>query len=167
MKHAFVFLMSFMVISSLYSQKCEEKNDPFSGDKLVTYDYKARTVYYELKQGSIFFEMTFTYDGGYKITVAKGSEVSFKFENGEVLKLSSVADSYPKIVGSGSYVYTNYTYRMELSKSDMLKLAESKVSVIRYPDANGNMMDRELKGPYTIYTKHILAGAQCIKEHLQ
>jgi hypothetical protein len=167
MKHAFIFLMSFMVISSLFSQKCEEKKDPFTGDKLVSYDYRSRTIYYELKQGSIFFEMTFGYPGDYKITVAKGSELSFKFENGDMLKLSSVADSYPKTNVSGTTIYTNYTYRMELSKNDLLKLAESKVSLIRYPDANGSMMDWELKGLYKIYTKYMMNGAACIKEHVQ
>jgi len=167
MKHAFIFLMSFMVMSSLFSQKCEEKKDPFSGDRVVTYDYGTRTIYYELKQSTIFFEIKFAYSGDYKVSVPKGSEVSFKFENGEVIKLSTVAETYPKSNVTGSTIYTNYVYRMELTKSEMLKLAESKVSVIRYPDANGGMMDWELKGLNKLYAKYIMAGANCMKEHLQ
>ena len=111
--------------------------------------------------------MTFGYPGDYKVSVAKGSELSYKFENDDILKLLSADESYPKSNVSGSTIYTNYTFRMELSKSDLTKFAESKVVFIRYPDANGSKVDWELKGLYKIYSKYILEGAKCVKEHLE
>ena len=166
MKNTFIFLMSLLLVNSLFSQKCETKKDAFTGDNIFSYDYRSKTIYYELKQGTIYFEMTFGYPGEYNVTVAKGSEISFKFENNEILKSTSIADSYPKTNISGSTVYTNYTYRLELSQSDLLKLATSKVTLIRYPDANGSFVDWELKGLYKIYTKYLMEGAECIKGHL-
>jgi hypothetical protein len=167
MKQFILFLTCFFSLNSIYSQDCEVKKDPFSNEEVVSYDFKKKVVCYESKQGTITLEMLFVYSGDLKIIVPQGSELSFKLENGDIIQQSTIIDASPKTdITSNAVIYTNYTYKIMLTKAEIEKLAGSKVILIRYPDAKGGVMDYEIKGFGKFFSKQLLKGASCIKEHL-
>jgi len=164
-----LFALLLMNFTTLNAQKCKVGKDPITNESVVTFDYGSRAVYFEYKGSTIHLEMRFNYNGVYKVIVPKGTELIFKLENGEIIKLPTITDTPPKTdaatSSSSMYIYTNYCYQMELTKEQVTKLADSKVILLRYPDGQGGTLDYTPKGLGKILTNAINKGANCIKEN--
>jgi hypothetical protein len=152
-----------------FSQKCKVGADPITNEKVASFDFSSRTVFYEYKSGVIHLEMKFTYSGSYKVIVPKETEMIFKLENGEIIKLATISDAPPKTRATATqysaYINTDYSYLVELTKDQVTKLATSKVILIRYPDTQGGSLDYTPKGLGKIYTNVLFKGANCIREN--
>jgi hypothetical protein len=173
MKKIYFFLLSLLLLSftTVYSQKCKVGADPFTGEKVVSFDFSSRVIYYEYKAGITHLEMVFNYNGVLKVIVPKGTELLFKLENGEILKLVTIADAPPKTARANQSQYystsftSDYSYVMEVSKEDVGKLAASKVVLIRYPDTQGGTLDYSPKGLGKKLADVLFKGANCLKEN--
>lgn len=172
MKNNFILilLMSFLTMSG-YSQKCKTEKDPITGVKTSTFMNKYQTLKYIYKGGEdIEFYTTFNYTGEQNSKFGIGSEVIIKLKDGSILNLHSVKDAMPqsKVRANqyGATVYTQYTFAFILDKEQINLLANSKVSFIRYPAADGGYTDIDIKGFGKIYAKKITKGAECMLENL-
>lgn len=166
MKNVLLFLLCFLIFTSVYSQKCEVSKDPFTNETVVSYDFHKKTVYYELKQGAATLEILFAYSGGLKSIIPQGSEIMFKTDKGDIVKQVTLLDSYPKTTVTTQAVYSNYSLKIALSKEDLQKLAASKLDVIRYPDPKGGQTDYDVKGMGKITANQIYKGATCLLGNL-
>src|SRR5690606_38117405 len=109
-----------------FSQKCEVAKDPITGEKMITANYKDRWVYLESKKDQTKFSLLWWFSGALNETVPKGSEVIFKLENDEIIKLTTVTDADPKRNANQVGVFTAYTYEFILDKAVLNKFASSK-----------------------------------------
>ena len=156
-----------MCISIGYSQKCDVKNDPITGEKTCKFMNKQQTLRFEYKGGDIAdFYTTFSYSGEQNTVIPKGSEIIFKFNDGKILKLYSVIDATPqtKVYSSSTTVtvITNYTYAFKMTREEIAMMASSKIDLVRYPAIEGGHMDYDVKGLGKIYANKITNGAECI-----
>lgn len=162
-------LLSMILIANfsyLNAQKCNVTNDEFTKEKIVSYDFNNRVVYYELKNDTIRLEMVFNYNGECNVFIPKGTELLFKLENQEIIKLNTFMDAAPNTNVSGNTVITKYSYKMVISKEQIANLATSKIILLRYPDAKGGYLDYQFKGFGKILSNILLKGAECIKSNL-
>ncbi len=152
------------------AQKCEVTEDPFTNEKVISFNWKNGIVFYELKSDKIKFGITCNYNGDRDVIIEKGHKAFFKFDNGETMELTTCVDSHPdtNISASqyGAAVFTYYTFTFSLSKDQLNKLAVNKTTAVRYPDTNGEYLDVILKGKRNKYTKAVLEGGQCILSNL-
>ncbi|RXQ87176.1 hypothetical protein EO244_16675 [Ancylomarina salipaludis] len=151
---------------SAYSQKCEISKDPFTNEQIVTFNFNKRTILYELKNDTVRFEMKFRYKGEKNVLMAKGASLLYKLENEKSIKLKSVNDSYPN-----SYVYANqvgtaYSLVFNVPREDLEEIANSIITVMRFPDTNGGYVDLVSKGSGKRTFKIIKKGAQCMLDNL-
>jgi hypothetical protein len=164
---ATVLSLFVLAVGSLHAQDCEVKQDPFTNEKTVSYNFKYQALYYELKSGIIKMEMKFHYPGELNVVIPKGTELSYKFDNGEILKLTTVVDANPQTkVASGTNgvaVYTEYSYVFHLTNEELKKLASNLVTYIRFPDTKGAYTDQKMDKKFP---KIIREGAQCILKNL-
>jgi len=164
-------LLMICLLSPALAQKCKIGTDPFSNERTVTFDFMYKTIYYEFKGNAVRMEMKFTYNGALKVIVPAGAEVQYKFENGDMLKLTTIADAAPKTTASASQYsasfYSDYTYAFNLTREEVEKLAASKVILIRYPDTQGGTLDFKPKGFDKKLIDVLYKGANCIKENYE
>jgi len=171
MKKITIFLAALLLMgfSNAFSQKCKVGTDPITNEHSVSFDYANRTVFYEYKGALVNLELKFDYNGVLKVIVPQGTEIIFKLENGEIMKLVTASDAPPKTDASSSMysttIYTNYYYPIQLSKDQVKQLATSKVVLIRYPDTQGGTRDFEPKGLTKKLADVLQKGALCIQEN--
>lgn len=180
-----LLLLSFIVLSNhIYSQKCEIQNDPFSNEEIVSFDYEEKTVYFELKNDKVYFEIRFHYWGERDYTFKEGTEVLLKLEDGNKMALQTIREAQPKIekiTSSTGYLmgfgggmttsrsenFTAYSYTFLLTPSELDKLAESRIEVVRIPDTDeGKYVDLEAKKRTKRKLKAVNKGAICLRESL-
>ncbi len=166
-KISLLLLILFTIdCTQVSAQKCKVAKDPITNETIASFDFKGRMVYYEHKQGKSTLEMRFTYGGQLNVIMEKGTELIFKLENGDILKLLTVSDATPKaqVVASqySAGVITYYSYVMAISKEDMAKLAGSKTILIRFPNGKGGQDDFIPKGRSKKIAGAIQKGAQCM-----
>lgn len=163
--------MLVISVSNVFSQKCKVGKDPFTNEKTVSSDYSHRMIYFESKGDIIQMELKFTYKGSLSTFVPAGTELLFKLENDDILKLAIKEDAPPKKkvntdMAGYNTITSDYSYVMVLTKDELTKLATSKVVLIRYPDAQGGTLDYTPKGLGKILSNEIFKCANCIKENL-
>jgi len=166
-----IFLAFIFATLSSFSQECEVKNDPITGEKTCIFSNKAGTLKYEYKVGGVInFFTTFNYSGEQNFAMPKGSEIIIKLENDSIIRLYSIVEAMPqtRVVANqyGASVYTYYTFAFELTAEQVKTLASSDVVFMRYPAISGGSNDYEVKGFGKIFAKKITKGAQCILENL-
>lgn len=183
MNRNILLLLFFTVLSNnIYSQKCKVQKDPFTNEEFVSFDYEAKTVYFELKDDKIYFEILFHYWGDRDYAFQEGTEVQLKLEDGTKMELKTIRNSQPKIeritsstgyfpgfgggmTSSSSENYTAYSFAFLLSPSDLNKLAESRIEIIRIPDTDeGKYVDLEAKNRTRKKIKAVQKGAGCLRE---
>ncbi|NVN17434.1 hypothetical protein GUA46_03695 [Muricauda sp. HICW] len=176
----FIFFLSIKI----YSQKCKTEQDPFTNEKITSFDFNDKTVYLEIKNDTITFDITFNYWGERDYEFEKKTEVSFKLENGSTIVLTTIKKSEPKIENvtssngfyqgfggimttSSSKNFTAYSFVFLLTESELKKFADSKIELVRIPDTDeGEYVDLKAKGRTKKKIKAIIKGANCIIEQL-
>ncbi|MCZ2846206.1 MAG: hypothetical protein O2U61_06920 [Candidatus Bathyarchaeota archaeon] len=178
-------LLFFIVLSyNTYSQKCEIQKDPFTNEQIVSFDFRAKTVCFQLKNERVFFEIVFHYWGERDHEFKEGTEVLLKLENGNKMGLKTINTSRPKIeqitsssgyfpgygggmTMSSSENFTAYSFTFSLTPTELNKLADSKIEVIRIPDTDeGKYVDLEAKKKTKKKLKAVNKGAICLSENL-
>ncbi|PID67885.1 MAG: hypothetical protein CR968_04380 [Flavobacteriia bacterium] len=177
-----ILILFFLVAVQTYAQRCKVEKDPFSNETITFFDYKAKTVYFKVKNDSITFNVKFNYWGEREYVFDKGTEIRIKFDNGADIALKMVKKAKPiielvtssnaTIIGFyggfnvvSSENFTAYTFTFLLNKDELKKLSESKIDVIRIPDTEeGEYVDLKAKGLTKKKMKAIKKGATCIRE---
>lgn len=174
-----IILLTFCALNS-YSQKCKASNDPFTNEVIVSFDYNRKTVFYELKNDVIRFEVIFNYSGDRNYIFGKNLDFYFKLENGKSIVLKSVNESHPTVEQFNSTIYspmqggvvssksfTAYSFTFNLTKKEVLDFSNSKITIIRVPETGGEgFIDIKAKGRTKNKTKAIKKGATCVLEHI-
>lgn len=163
-KLSYLLLLAMVFsFSTSYAQKCEVSKDPFTNDIVASFDFRNKMLFFEHKNGTTKFGFRIAYGGELNVVMPKGTKISFKLENGETISLTTIDDVAPISQVSSYGVATAYTYIMELNKEEVSKLANIKVTHIRYPDAKGGFIDYESNRKWT---RVIMEGAECMLENL-
>jgi hypothetical protein len=172
MKIFFTLLVLFSI--SLFdgnAQNCQVREDPFTNERVVSFNWKNGVVFYEFKSDEIKFGIKCNYNGEKNVIIEKGNKAFFKLDNGETMELLTCVDATPETqISANQYtaaVYTSYSFIFCLSKDQLGKLAEFKMLAFRYPDTNGEYLDIILKGKKNKYARAVLEGGQCILSNLQ
>ena len=160
---AVLFLFFANSISS-FSQ-CETKEDPFSGKKEVSFDYKNKSIYFSSIDTNILLELKFNYNGELNQYIPEGKDINIKLENDIILNLKTISESSPVSSLVGQLIFSQYTFRMNLTKDELLKLSQSDAIFIRYPDINDSYLDLDLDKSAKKLKKNLRAGAECIAEN--
>lgn len=179
-------ILIILISIKTYSQKCKTDKDPFTDEKITSFDFYDKTVYFEIKNDSIRFNIKFNYWGEREHEFDKASEILIKLENGSKINLKTIKQSKPKIesitsssngpffpgFGGGfnttsSENFTAYSFTFLLNKTELKSLAESKIDIIRIPDTDeGEHIDLKAKGKTKRKIKAIKKGAVCISESI-
>jgi len=164
------YFLSLILFSLFFidgnAQKCQLREDPFTNEKVVSYNWKNGIVFYEQTSDNIKFGIKCNYSGERNVIIEKGNKVIFKLDNGEIIELPTCVDAHPDTQLSASQysasVYTFYSFVFCLSDEQLDKLSKFKVTAVRYPDTNGENLDILLKGKRNKYSKAVLEGGQYI-----
>lgn len=151
---------------SAYSQKCNTSTDPFTNEKIVTFNFNKKTIFYELKNDTVRFEMKFRYKGEKNVILEKGVSLFYKLENGKSIELKSVNDSSPSSYIYANQVVTSYSIIFNVSKEDIKEITNSNITVMRFPNVDGGHVDKVSKGSGKRTFKIIKNGAQCMLNNL-
>ena len=142
------------------------QDDPFTGAKTVSFDFKNKSVYFTLANDSARLEIKFNYLGEFNTAVSKGAEIMLKFDTGDILKLATDKAAYPVTSVSGTTIISQYTYSMPLRKEVLTQLSSGTLSMMRHPDGKGGFTDIEFKGGAKKWGKSLANGAQCLLSNL-
>lgn len=173
MKKLFLSLILFLAAGAIEcsAQKCKAGEDPITGEPVVSFDFNYRAVYFEYRKQAILMEFKMEYIGSMKVSLPAGTEVIFKLENGEILKLKTKSEAIPKSMASSNQysvcVYSSYSFPFELTKEELNRFATSKIVLIRYPDTQGGTLDFIPKGFSKKIVDVLYKGAKCIHEKIQ
>lgn len=170
MKHLFIILSLILLSTSNgIAQNCQVNEDPFTNEKVITYNWKRGIVFYEQTKEHIKFGIKIHYSGERNVIIEKGTKVLFKLDNGDLLELHTCADAHPESQVSASQysasVLTAYSFVFCITNQELKKLATHKLTAVRYPDTNGEPLDIILKGKRNKYSRAVNEGSQCIIEH--
>ena len=163
-----ITIILILILSSPYvgfSQKCKVEIDPFSGEKKVAYGDKQKTIYVELSQGQVLWNLDIVYKGEYNTKLKAGSKLSFKLENGEAITLITNTALQPISKIYYGQVFTSYIPTLIITKENLDKFSSSKVKFFRYPDMNGGYIDHEIKGSGKRYWKKFFKAMECMHEN--
>ncbi len=177
-------IILILLSAKVYSQKCKTAKDPFTNEEIKSFDFKNKTVYFEIKNDSITLDIVFNYWGEREHIFKEGTGLSIKLETGAKIDLKTIMDSKPKIESSistsGFYMglgsgmtstkaenFTTYSFVFLLTESELEMLAESKIEIIRIPDTDEEKyVDLEAKGRTGKKIKAIKRGATCMSENI-
>ncbi|PQJ20997.1 hypothetical protein [Tenacibaculum sp. SG-28] len=185
-KNIFIYSIFLFFISSAFSQKCKTKVDPFTDERVDYFDFENKTVYFELRNKEVTFEIVFYYLGNRDFEFNEETDILLKLDNNEKLTLKSIRVSKPRqeqfssttsyqgFFRTGGYsmssvdTYTAYSFKFLLSESDLIKLTNYKIKIIRLPDTEeGKYHDIEAKKGTKRKVKAINKGAKCISNIVQ
>jgi hypothetical protein len=181
MKNLTIILLIFISIKA-YSQKCKTDKDPFTNEVITSFDFDYKTIYFEIKNDTIRFDIKFNYWGERKHVFGEDSEILIKLEDNSTISLKTIKKAKPKIesitsssngpffpgFGSGinrtsSEKFTAYSFTFLLNKTELNRLAESKIEIIRIPDTDeGEHVDLKAEGRTKKKIKAIKKGAICM-----
>ncbi|GAA3611970.1 hypothetical protein Q4Q39_04700 [Flavivirga amylovorans] len=181
-----IIILLILISIKTYSQKCKTDKDPFTNEKITSFDFYNKTVYFEIKNDTIRFDIKFNYWGEREHEFDEGAEILIKLENGSKINLKTIKKAKPKIesitsssngpffpgFGGGfnttsSENFTAYSFTFLLNKTELKSLTESKIDIIRIPDTDeGEHVDLKAKGRTRQKIKAIKKGATCINENI-
>jgi hypothetical protein len=163
---------AFILCSNLaFSQKCEEKSDPISGEKRVEFKdrhWSYTTMSMVLSNSSLQMTKPFYYEGVLQGKVPAGTEIIFKLEDGEIVVLKTISDVVGTPEVADLQMRTQFDLIFELTKEQVHKLSKSPIVLIRRPKlvAEGT----EDLGEKDLYLKRtrsaIQKGASCMITHM-
>jgi hypothetical protein len=164
--------IAFILCSNLaFSQKCEEKSDPISGEKKI--EFKDRHYFYKttimvLSNKVLRMTKPFYYEGVLQGKVPAGTEITLKLEDGEILTLKTIFDAAGTAEVADLQMRTQFDFTFELTKEQVHKLSKSPIVLIRRPKLSAEgTEDLGEKDSYVKRTKSaIQKGASCMITHM-
>ncbi|WP_396590589.1 hypothetical protein [Allomuricauda sp. R78024] len=169
-----------MTFNSLFSQKCRVEDDPFSDERVVSFNYKNKTVFLESKNNEVRLDIEFYYWGEKSYVFEKGASLFLKLENKKTLELLSSNEASSTLAQSGNIAFTPsgiqnsdgrnysiYMFSFTLNWEQIKKLANSEITHLRIPDIDKRYIDKKAKGRIKKKTVAIKKGAECMISHLQ
>lgn len=158
-----ILALSLFGLKNATAQSCETGKDPFSGESATIFNYHQHDIYYEKKSGEVKLELDLDYSGELNVKVPAGEQIQIKFDNDEILKLTTVNDAMPKTQVSGLTIITTYTYMFKLDQATIETLSKNRAVLIRYPNTKGGYIDYVVKGALGAkYVKNLQKGANCM-----
>ena len=174
MKTPLVFSLFFLFsIVSCFGQECEKQTDPFSNEKVTTFEWKAggiRTLFMESRNGKSTLEFRVGEFGAIEYTIQAGSVVQIKLENGEIIKMRTLFET-KSVVSSTSFsessnvVSSTYFIKTEITDDQLKKLATSKVTHMQFPDLHGGLQTYSSKELRNKFERFLMEGAKCLTEN--
>jgi hypothetical protein len=148
---------------------CETKQDPFTNDKKTVFYYSTNvdfpTFEYDFKTKKIVYNMYSNFSGQHSNTFPDGYKIQFKFSDDSIIELNAFNELEPVPSANPMSVYTQYTFKFELSKEDILKFANNDIAFFRQPTPlKDEFLSKDSKGKN--YWKILKKGAKCISESL-
>lgn len=164
-----IFAITFIITQlNCYSQNCKTIKDAFSDEKIITMDLYDGGTIIEAKKESIIFKLKINFRGEQNSIIKIGTEMSYKLESGDIIKLITFKDASPQSQLYGAEIYTAYSLIFQITKEDLIKMSKSKVTNIRQPDTNGGHNDFEYNtSKDKKYIKKLMEGIQCILNSLE
>jgi hypothetical protein len=92
-----IIILLILISIKTYSQKCKTDKDPFTNEKITSFDFYNKTVYFEIKNDTIRFDIKFNYCGEREHEFDKGAEILIKLENGSKINLKTIKKAKPII----------------------------------------------------------------------
>jgi hypothetical protein len=142
--------IAILSINYSYAQKVKVTKDPFSGEKIVSAGNG--TYYFESKGNNLKFDLGLTYGGQLTSVIPSGTELLIKLVNGDIIKLSTSAESKPSSqVYASQYsagIVTFYVFNFIIDKATLNKFTAAKVELVRFPDTKGGNIDLDKKSRY-------------------
>ncbi len=166
-------LLSIVLLNSYtgWGQTCEKKTDPFSNEMVMSFEWKSgslRTLFYEARGGKNTLEFRVGETAAIEMTIPKGSEVLIKFENGEIIKMTTKLDARSAVsntnIGTSIVTFSTYFLKMEVGADQLKKLANNKVSDMQFPDLHGGVQTYDSKELRNRFERFLLEGAKCLSE---
>lgn len=174
MKTPLVFsLFLLFSIGSCFGQECEKQTDPFSNEKVNSFEWKAggmRTLFMESRNGKSTLEFRVGEIGSVQFTIPKGSLVQIKLETGEIIKMNTVLEtqsvvSSTSINESNNVISSTYFIKTEITNDQLKKLATSKVTYMQFPDLHGGLQTYSSKELRNKFERFLMEGAKCLLEN--
>lgn len=155
-----------LMTSFAFGQGCEVEKDPFSNSEIISYRFGKYTAF-EAKDNEVLLKYYFRFEGELNTIMPKGSIISFKFENDEMIDMPAVEDVHPVTqVASGQYgntVWTEYVVTLTVSENQLKTFSSSKMTHVRYPDLKGDFLTKDRSKRWV---KKFTEGARCIQSNL-
>lgn len=174
MKTPLVFSLFFLnSILCCFGQECEKQTDPFSNEKVNSFEWKAggmRTLFMESRNGKSTLEFRVGEIGSVQFTIPKGSLVQIKLETGEIIKMNTVLEtqsvvSSTSINESNNVISSTYFIKTEITNDQLKKLATSKVTHMQFPDLHGGLQTYSSKELRNKFERFLMEGAKCLLEN--
>lgn len=155
-----------LTTSFTFSQKCEVQTDPFSNSVVISYKY-GKSIVLEAIEDKVTLKYYLKFVGEVNAGIPMGSDVSFKLENGDLVKLQTMEDVKPVtqvLTAEGiAIIWTEYIVSFSLTEEHLKSFAESKMTHVRYPDLKGDYITEESRKRWA---KRLNKGALCILDNL-
>lgn len=174
MKTLLIFSLFFLFsIASCLGQECEKQTDPFSNEKVNSFEWKAggmRTLFMESRNGKSTLEFRVGEIGSVQFTIPKGSLVQIKLESGEIIKMNTLLEtqsvvSSTSINESNNVISSTYFIKTEITNDQLKKLATSKVTHMQFPDLHGGLQTYSSKELRNKFERFLMEGAKCLTEN--
>lgn len=169
---ALIVLMLFTTSFS-FAQECEKQTDPFSNEKVTSFEWKAgglRTLFMESRNGKSTLEFRVGEIGAVEYTILAGSVVQIKLENGEVIKMHTLFETKSVVSSttfneSNNIISSTYFIKTEITSEQLKKLATSKVTDMQFPDLHGGLQTYSSKELRNKFERFLMEGAKCLTEN--
>ncbi len=167
MKKLVVVLFMLSLTFTGYSQGCKSEKDAFTGEDVVSYSHMSRVFFYDYKDGKIYLRMQFNYGGVKEKIIPKGSKFMLKFKDNTIISINTMQDATPTPNATTEAILTQYMYKFEITKEQLEKFVESKLTLIRYPGIEEEYLDMDFTKLFTKkYANKFKEGANCILDHM-
>jgi len=164
-----ILTISFVILASLsFGQKCKVQVDPFTNSKVVSCEF-GKYIIFSLKNNEILLRYQLQFDGEMNSEIPKGSLISFKLENGDIMELSTLDDASAVTIAGSTQSFTSafvteYFVTMKLTKEQLKSFASSKMTHVRYPDLKGGFTTNDKSKRWI---RKLIEGARCIETNLE
>lgn len=163
-----ILVISLVFLTSLtFSQKCKVQVDPFTNSKVVSYEF-GKYIIFSLDNDEVLLRYQLQFDGVMADEIKKGSLISFKLENGDIVELLTSEDVSPTLITATNPMFyssgvTQYFVNMKVTKAQLKAFAKSKMTHMRYPDLRGGYITDNKSSRWR---RKLFEGAQCIENNL-
>jgi hypothetical protein len=168
-----LIVLLFFTTSCSFGQECEKQTDPFSNEKVNSFEWKAggiRTLFMESRNGKSTLEFRIGEIGSVQYTIPKESLVQIKLETGDIIKMYTLLETQSVVSSttfteSSNIVSSTYFIKTEITIEQLKKLAASKVTFMQFPDLHGGLQTYSSKELRNKFERFLMEGAKCLTEN--